>query len=284
VRYRGIEGRPHYLEVNYTDGDSETMTLRSLKQILQPVGARIPASAHPASEARPRTRSSRRRELSAAAAALAANPCDLGALLGSLMPGEWAASDRQRALDAAEAYRREHAPAHSVPASAVASLLAAARLGKCLTVLDPFGEGRVVAPALSAAGLRVCVGTRARPHLHNALSPSFYTHVAQRLGAIEAIVAAPWPALLDLCLPLAVMHATQVVCCHAPLAYVAGAHPPRRAWLRALRAAGRLFFVHPRDPTGSARGEQLGVWLVILASPAVGPSVLSPSGPWSTVL
>jgi hypothetical protein len=28
----------YYFEVNYTDGDSETMTLRSLKQILQPSG------------------------------------------------------------------------------------------------------------------------------------------------------------------------------------------------------------------------------------------------------
>jgi hypothetical protein len=156
----------------YTGGDSETMTPRSLKQILQPLGARIPASAHSASEARPSTRSSRRRNLSAAAAALASESPTPGALLDGLMPGEWAASDRWCAIDAAEAYWHGHAPAHSVPAAAVASLLAAARLGDyCLTVLDPFGEGRVVAPALSAAGLRVCVGTRARPHLHNALSP-----------------------------------------------------------------------------------------------------------------
>jgi hypothetical protein len=176
--------------------------------------------------------------LSAAAAALASESPTPGALLDGLMPGEWAASDRRCAIDAAETYWRGHAPAHSVPAAAVASLLAAARLGDCLTVLDPFCEGRVVAPALSAAGLRVCVGTRARPHLHNALSPSFYRHVARRLGVVEAIVTVPWPALLDLCLPLAAAHATRVVCCHAPLEYVTCVRPPPAPRLASQPARG----------------------------------------------
>ncbi|MGB8816241.1 MAG: reverse transcriptase domain-containing protein [Minisyncoccia bacterium] len=284
VHYRGILARPHYFEVTYTDGDSETMALAALKRILQPPGTKIPVAARPVPESGHATRSSARRARGVAAVACVVSGSTPAELLEDGMPGDWQVGDKQRALDASTAYLRHLAPRSEVTSQAVESLAAAVDLFSCLSVLDPFGEGLAVATALAALGVRTSVGMRDKPYLHNALSPSFYQQVLEQQGAIEAIVTAPWPPLLDVALPLAAGYATRMVCCHVPLDYVCNAHPVRRAWLAQFRTDGRLFFVHPRDPTAVEREVSSGVWLVIFTTPAGAKSALRASGPWSTVL
>ena len=156
---------------------------------------------------------------------------------------------QQQSLDAASLYLRYGAPHGTVSLAAVHSLLEAVDLRGCLSVLDPFGKGRALASALSAAGtgIGVSIGERTSGGPLNALSTAFYDQV-QRRGAIEAIVTGPWPGLLDFALPLAVAYTSRVVCCHVPLEYICHAHPPRRAWLAQLRDEQRLLFVHPRNP------------------------------------
>lgn len=283
VHYRGILGRPHFFEVRYTDRDSETMSLSALRKILLPAHARIPPAALPPPETGPATRGRARRAGGAPTAASAAAGASPVELLAANMPGEWDDTDQRRALEAAAAYLKGLAPHVHIPATAVESLLSAVDVATCLGVLDPWADGRAVAEGLAAARVRVSVGLRGKPYQHNALSPAFYQQV-QGSGAIEAIVTAPWPPLLDIALPLAVLFATRVACCHVPLSYVCDAPQPRKQWLAQLRSARRLFFVHPRDPTAGARAVSGGVWLVIIRAPAVAGSVLKSSGPWSTIL
>jgi hypothetical protein len=96
----------------------------------------------------------------------------------------------------------------------------------------------------------------------DALQPSTYCEL-QREHALDAVVMSPFFTVLDLALPLAVLFAERVVCCHVPGHYVTNAPPARMTWLKGLQSEGRLMLIVglPRGPTG-----RRCMWLIIFAT------------------
>ena len=201
-----------------------------------------------------------------------------GAGLALGMPGTWSAGDLARAQAAAEAYRKGATPPLPYHSSVVQPLAEAIDLESCLNVLDPFGDCAAVPLGLKAARLRAKVNVGRLGPAADALSEAFYVRPE---GRYEAIVSAPWPALLDRALPLLVRHAARLVCCLVPLSYLCHAPPPRRAWLLALKKEGRLFFVHT---SAGDVGASPAVWLVVFASAAVARGATKMYGPGTAIL
>ena len=194
------------------------------------------------------------------------------------MPGAWSETDLARAREAAEAYQQGTAPAQPYRPSVVQPLVEAVDLTSCLSLLDPFGDHAAVPLGLKAARLPAKVNARRLGPTADALLDAFYVRPE---GRYEAIVSAPWPALLDRALPLFTRHAARMVCCLVPLAYLCHAPPPRRAWLLALKEKGRLFFVHT---SASDVGATPAVWLVIFASETIARSAIKRYGPGTAIL
>ncbi|KIY96367.1 hypothetical protein MNEG_11595 [Monoraphidium neglectum] len=153
VHFRGKEARPEYFLVRYTDGDEETMTLRELRKVLKPDGARIPASAY--NEPSPAARRPSRRPRGAVANVTA--PTWVADRLHAGMPGTWPQPNQDRVAAAAEAYLRGDLPALPYRPAAVEPLLAAVDLPACLTVADPFGDHAAIASGLTKAGISMVV-------------------------------------------------------------------------------------------------------------------------------
>jgi len=188
--------------------------------------------------------------------------------LQQLMPGTWSQSHMSRV--AAEITRTHSNPAAAPRAitevgemQALAQFLDFTQLG---LVLDPWAGTGCTRTVLSPLGTPVLCndlnpGASADSHA-DALQPAFYQH-AQRHHTIDAIVTSPWFTVLDLALPLAVLHARTVACVHVPGHYVTDAHPNRVAFLLSLMQAGRLHILWnlPKGPSGRRCG-----WLLVFAS------------------
>lgn len=203
------------------------------------------------------------------------------------MPGEWDEASRLLACNAAAAFLRGRGPAPGaspVTAQAAEPLVQSVDLASCLSVVDPFGEYGAVSAGLVTAGIGVITGAQVAPSPFNPLSHASYEHLSQQ-APIEAIVSAPWPSLLDLTLPLFTSHATRMVCCLVPVAFVTNAHAPRRAWLRKLQQEDRLLFVHLQQPLQDQQGTTISyMWLVIFSSAAVRKSSTRLYGTGSVIL
>jgi hypothetical protein len=273
ARFRGDHSAPHYFEVAYTDGDSETMSLAALQRILRPAGTTLPAEAQTPTGARTRSRAQ------AVVATAAMAPTDPTVSLQDTMPGSWEASRLTSTLEAAQTYASSPELAVPVPDAATAALLGAVRIEACLTAWDPFATVTGLAAALTGHPVE-CPPALAADVM---VDPAAWRQ-RPAAAALEAVVMAPWAPVLDLALALALPHATRVVCCYVPLGYVRDAHPARRRFIGALRDAGRLVFVQPRDPGSSTGGAPLGVWLVIFASPTAARALLVGTGSWGTAL
>ena len=274
VRYRGAVSAPHYFEVTYTDGDSETMALAALRRILRPAGTRLPVALASTPKVGPR-----RSRRMVAAATVPVEALDSAALLRAVMPGEWAASHLSAIQEAVVRRAADPSCSTRLGLAATTSLLAAVRLEACISVLDPFATVEGLTAALAAYPVVLLPAIAPAFCLGPAAWPTPLTG-----PVIEAVVMAPWPPVADLALALAVTRATRVVCCYVPLAYVRDAHSARRMYLGRLRDAGRLAFVQPRDPSLVDADVSAGVWLVISRTVAVASALLIESGPWGTVL
>ncbi|GIL67127.1 hypothetical protein Vafri_20576, partial [Volvox africanus] len=79
----------------------------------------------------------------------------------------------------------------------------------------------------------------------------------------DAIITSPWPAVLDLVLPLATFFAP-LVAMHVPSHAVTNAHGPRREYLQKLAEEGRLALMMGMPGAG-----QRGLWIVVFATRAL---------------
>lgn len=213
-----------------------------------------------------------------------------------LLPPEWdltAASELQRAFDylmpgARESYvltrlsKRVAAcladplALQVVPtvAAEITQLLTVLQLDCVGTIMDPFSGTGMIANMLSEQGCMVYTNDLnplhpAMSHM-DALQPSFY-----RSHAVASYVSSPYFAVLDLALPLMVLHATHVVCVHVPGHYVSDASPARLAFLNRLASEHRLYYA-----LGLERGP-LGrrcLWIIVLADAGLASAVLRLQG------
>ncbi|GIL49963.1 hypothetical protein Vafri_6086 [Volvox africanus] len=145
-------------------------------------------------------------------------------------------------------------------------LLDALDLSKCVGVLDPWTGHGHVARGLRLHGLPVLCNDASRhqgaDRYEDALQPAFYRRV-QDVWPYDAIITSPWPAVLDLALPLATFFAP-IVAMHVPSHAVTNAHGPRREYLQKLAEEGQLALMMGMPGAG-----QRGLWIVVFASRAL---------------
>jgi hypothetical protein len=106
----------------------------------------------------------------------------------------------------------------------------------------------------------------------DALQPSTYIKIKKEYG-LDAVIISPTFAFLDLALPLAVLHAEQLVCCHVPGHYFTCAPSARFEWMRQLQEQKRLH-VLAGLPIGPSHRRCL--WLIIFKSEAIKRVLLRP--------
>ena len=114
-------------------------------------------------------------------------------------------------------------------------------------------------------------GVEAYYHM-DALQPSTYIKIKREYG-LDAVIISPTFAFLDLALPLAVLHAEQLVCCHVPGHYFTCAPSARFEWMRQLQEQKRLH-VLAGLPIGPSHRRCL--WLLIFKSEAIKRVLLRP--------
>ena len=114
-------------------------------------------------------------------------------------------------------------------------------------------------------------GVEAYYHM-DALQPSTYIKIKREYG-LDAVIISPTFAFLDLALPLAVLHAEQLVCCHVPGHYFTCAPSARFEWMRQLQEQKRLH-VLAGLPIGPSHRRCL--WLIIFRSEAIKRVLLRP--------
>jgi SAM-dependent methyltransferase len=195
---------------------------------------------------------------------------DVHAALQALMPGPWSPKHMTRLSTLiGQALSQPHlAPLAPTDISEVQYLLTAMDFTQVGSILDPWAGTGTVKLAFEGSGLPVVdndINPRSPALWHeNALQPSFYLRVAQRVS-IGAVVTSPWFTVLDLALPLAVSAAQSVACVHVPGHYLTDAHPSRVAYLRRLMQEGRIHFLWnlPKGPSG-----RRCCWILIFASAA----------------
>ena len=110
-------------------------------------------------------------------------------------------------------------------------------------------------------------------HYHlDGLQPSTYKKIKKEYG-LDAVVISPTFTFLDLALPLAVLHAEQIVCCHVPGHYLTCAPLARFEWMRHLQNQNRMHILAGL-PIGPSHRRCL--WLIIFRSEAVKRLLLRP--------
>lgn len=261
--------------VTYTDHDTERMGLQALKRILQPEGTTLPAAfITPIPTALPLTL-----------------PLDHlnGVLetLNMLMPGTWAPNHASRLCNLMPGHRNflqrtdQSTPGHpecvATATQEVQPLLQQLDFSHCPTILDPWAGTKGVKQAFAAHHLHIITNDINPQHQADycldALQPSTYHTIINKQGPISAIVMSSLFALLDLALPIAERHATDVVCAHVPGHYLTDGPDARFRWLRRFQQQGRLHLILglPRGPMG-----RRCLWLIIFASSAVKRRLLRP--------
>ena len=143
----------------------------------------------------------------------------------------------------------------------VLPLLAAVRWDLAGKVFDPWGMGMGLRKAFGLVGKTVVTnGLIKNSEADFKMYPTdqlLYTTAAKQ--SIGAIVMAPWPALLDVAIPLAVA-SSPLVCVKVPGSYPTQPSAARATWLRNLQADGRIHVVFG-VPTGAKC--TVCVWLLI---------------------
>jgi hypothetical protein len=246
--------RPRYFDIIFEDGSKQSECTTTF------VKHRLVASSAAAAQLPPEE--ARTWEYSSAT--------EVHAALQALMPGPWAPKHVTRLSKLIDqALSQPHlAPLAPTDIAEVQPLLAAVDFTQVGAILDPWAGTGSVKLSFAGAGLPVVdndINPRSPARWHeNALQPSFYLRVAQRVS-IGAVVTSPWFAVLDLALPLAASAAQSVACVHAPGHYLTDAHPSRVAYLRRLMQENRIHFLWnlPKGPSG-----RRCCWILIFASAA----------------
>jgi hypothetical protein len=266
VQADGSARSAYPFRVVYEDGDSETMSLAELKAYLMPAGTQPPAAVR-----------LRGHQLAAVAVA-ALSPTmwpetwDLvteggaRAALGQVMPGVWGAAQLVALVAAAAAPRVRAGVDPAQRAGQRAMVEAHVALGTLRAALDPFWAGHGLAHGVAEALEAVGVPVRALHARQSPLQPATYRQLSSSAGALDAIVGAPPPALLDIALPLAVAYAAQVVLYRVPAAFVLEAPLPRARWMDGLQSSGRLIIL--QEPPEPRPGLASWLWVVVYSSEA----------------
>jgi hypothetical protein len=145
------------------------------------------------------------------------------------------------------------------------------------SIVDTFsGTGTIKDVFAKEANLQVLsndVDSRMEAYYHlDALQPSTYSKIKKEYG-LDAVVISPTFAFLDLALPLAVLHANQLVCCHVPGHYLTGGPAARFEWMRHLQKQNRLHILSGL-PVGPSHRRCL--WLLIFKSEGAKRILLRP--------
>jgi site-specific DNA-cytosine methylase len=277
VAWLGMVGGQPHVEVAYEHGVKETMSVRELKEGLDARALRWGPGRPPkmvavsALEIKPPR-----------APPLPAMPADWDLTTGEgvlkamefLLPGQHGRRHATRLsnlapgglhhLQGAGQQRPGQPQCVATEEAEVVALLRAVDLERVDGVLDPWCGTGTIARVLRRKGLEVAtndINVFHEAHFHlDALRPEFWRAVVKAAVPHGAIVMSPLFGVLDLALPLAVLFMDRVVCCHVPGHYVTDATPARLAWLRRLKAAGRLLLVLglPRGPMG-----RRCMWIVV---------------------
>lgn len=137
------------------------------------------------------------------------------------------------------------------------------------SIVDTFSGHGTIQRVFKQHGLRVICNDidnemEADYHL-DALQHSTYQSIKDSYG-LDAVVISPTFAFLDLALPLAVLHAEQLVCCHVPGHYFTCAPRARFEWMSRLQHEGRLAVIAGL-PVGPSHRQCL--WFLIFRSAAL---------------
>ena len=195
------------------------------------------------------------------------------AVLQKFMPGNWSAAHAMRLSQQCPGGTRflqttgqQHPgePQRVITSEPeITVLLNAIDFSTSAGIADPFAGTCSIASVFLRQGHRVItndINPSMPTHTHlNALLHSTYAKLQEK-ARIHVIVTSPFFAILDLALPLAVLYAHHVVCCHVPGHYVTDGPSPRMEWLRGLLRQERLMIIAglPVGPMG-----RRCIWLCI---------------------
>ena len=273
VVFRGGQFRPLYFRLCWQDGSERIVSMHHLlhaKQVcLEAAGRRLPKGIVIAAAVTGR-----------APLVLEALPdqWDLGqaevlaGVVDQLMPGPRVPGSvtRLAAQVPVDARMLVNVPTHE---EEVMPLLQVLDISLLSTVVEPcHGQGGITR-VLRGMGLRVQsndLDRRWAADSHeDALQPRFW----KARAGVDAVIASPHFAVLDIMLPLAVLAAQYVVCCHVPGHYVSNPTVPRQLWFAELQRQGRLLILLglPRGAMGMRCA-----WVVVFRSAAVMRSMVRP--------
>ena len=296
--YLGPNAFPPF-RVTYADNRQERLTLRAVRNSITPLDAahtaQPPLPTGPSPTLRRSTRPTRTATaLSSSATNTDPLPLDLcltttdGVLqaLHFLMPGPWSTGHAtvlshvvpggQRFLQTQGSYHPGQPQRVATLEPEIDELLNVIDFTHAPAIFDPFSGDNNIKKAFNQAGLDVTTNDfnfqlPTDYHL-DALQPRTYEELRTD-QPLHTVVMSPFFAVLDLALPLAVLYAEQLVCCHVPGHYLTNAPPARLSWLIQLQDAGRLMLVMglPRGPTG-----RRCMWLIIFADPLLRDLLVRP--------
>jgi hypothetical protein len=278
VRFRGIQDRPYYFDVAFSDGDvHERISLTMLKRRYRALdGQELVASAALAWGDDEQEREQAlpplplRRELANNA------PAVLSALV-NLMPGKWPETYPSRVSKFVpggtfelEALTRSW-PDSCATQAEVETLLQVLDLRGVFGVLDPWAHSTVVQATLRQRGLPVVTnwgGARSAPtsHQYDTLQLEGWDSLRRQGVCLDVVISSPWFVLLDLALPVAVLCAETVVCMRVPWNYLHEAPQARKCWLGRLHKEGRVVWLRGLLPTASGRSH---TWLLVFKNGVV---------------
>ena len=271
IEYRGNQYKPRCFVVHWSDGtQSEPMTHTQLAKVLQPPTVTPPDGVLLAITT-----------TTTSSAPMPAvldldSPQAITTALSTLMPeSSWPAAHCTRLYNRL-AELRSTLPCVTTKPEEVACLLEAMDFSYCATIVDLWAGQNSIQQAFKQCGYSVItndLNSAAATDYHlDALQPATYQQLQQKHG-LDAIVISPWFALLDLALPLAVAHASWVVCCHVPGHYIFSPTEPRRRWLQTLLQQQRLHLLMglPRSNMGMRC-----LWVVIANTSSMLEQLIKP--------
>ena len=278
VRFRGIQDRPYYFDVVFSDGDvHERISLTTLKRRYRALdgqelvaGAVLGWSDDEQEKEHTLPPLPLRRELANNA------PAVLSALV-NLMPGEWPETYPSRVSKFVPGGEHElKALSRSWPDSCatqaeVESLLKVLDLRGVFGVLDPWAHSTVVQDTLERRGLPVVTnwggaGDVPTSHRYDALQLEGWDSLRRQGVCLDVVISSPWFMLLDLALPMAVLCVETAVCMRVPWNYLNEAPQARKCWLRRLHKEGRTVWLKGLPPTANSRSH---VWLLVFKDDVV---------------
>ncbi|GLC55390.1 hypothetical protein PLESTB_000982200 [Pleodorina starrii] len=255
--YAGRQGRRHLFEVLYDDGELELVEPTRLRTMLAPKVARpVRASRAAAVTAQPETW-----KLGAGG--------DVACALMAAMPGEHPPAKVALLSRVVGSAAFDTPP---VPIQHVQALTEYVELGMVRDALLPWGADPAVRSVLVSKGIRVSKGKLS--DAREPLAPGFYEAARKQLSSVESVFLSVTGAPLDLAIPAALKVAQSFVVARVPMSYVSGADEVRMRWLKSLQKQDRLLMF--RCPFEA--GQELFMWLVVFASPAIRRLVVKQSG------